>query len=188
MILRLLNVFNAQGMVGIATALALLTLLLVQKVETRHWRKQSGQYEQLYRDEQTASVQTVANYRAAADAARATDRAANDRVRAEQLAINERTSDDFETRLAATRLRAHRLQPGDREAATDPCNGGTTSVPALPAAACGPRQAANQGGFSPGDALIASEQAIQLDELIRWVERQHDVDVNAPVSERQTAR
>jgi hypothetical protein len=183
MILRLLNV---QGVVGIAAALALLTLLLVQKVETRHWRKQSGQYEQLYRDEQAAGAQTVANYRAAADAARAADRAANDRVRAEQLAINERTSDDFETRLAATRLRAQRLQSG--EAATDPCNSGTAPVPGLPAAACGPPQAASQGGFSPGDALIATEQAIQLDELIRWVERQHDINVNAPVPERQTTR
>src|SRR5258706_2974901 len=175
MILRLLNV---QGVVGIAAALGLLTMLLVQKVETRHWRKQSGQYEQLYRGEQAAGAQTVANYRAAADAARTADRAASNRVRAEQLAINERTSDDFETRLAATRLRAQRLQPGGGEAATDPCNGGTASVPRLPAAACGPPQAASQGGFSPVDALIATEQPIQLDELIRWVEQQHNIDVN----------
>jgi hypothetical protein len=185
MILRLLNV---QGMVGIAAALALLTLLLVQKVETHHWRKQSGQYEQLYRGEQAAGAQTVANYRAAADAARAADRAANDRVRAEQLAINERTSDDFETRLAATRLRAQRLLPGNTRTATDLRDCGTASVPGLPTAACGPPQAASQGGFSPGDALVATEQAIQLDELIRWVERQHDIDVNAPVPERQTTR
>jgi hypothetical protein len=188
MILRLLNVLNVQGVVGIAAALALLAMLLIQKVDTRHWRKQSEQYEQLYRGEQVAGAQTVANYRAAADAARATDRATNDRVRAEQLAINERTSDDFETRLAATRLRAQRLQSGDGKASTDPCNRGTASVPGLPAAACGPPQAASQGGFSPSDALIATEQAIQLDELIRWVEQQHNVDVDAPVPERRTTR
>jgi hypothetical protein len=177
MILRLLNV---QGMVGIAAALALLTLLLVQKFETRHWRKQSGQYEQLYRGEQAAGAQTVANYRTAADAARAVDRAANDRVRAEQLAINERTSNDFETRLAAARLRAQRLLPGNGKTTTDPCARGTASVPGLPVAACGPPQAAGQGGFSSGDALIATEQAIQLDELIRWVEHQHRVAPNTP--------
>jgi hypothetical protein len=176
MILRLLNV---QGIFGIAAALALLTLLPVQKFETRHWRKQSGQYEQLYRSEQAATAQTVANYRATAETARAADQAANDRARAEQYVINERTSDDLETRLAAARLRARRLQPGNREAATDSRDCGTASVPSLPTAACGSPQASGQGGFSSGDALIATEQAIQLDELIHWVDRQHAVDVNA---------
>ena len=38
MILRLLNV---QGAFGIAASLALLGLLLIQKGETRHWRKQA---------------------------------------------------------------------------------------------------------------------------------------------------
>jgi hypothetical protein len=175
MILRLLNV---QGMVGIAAAFALLTLLLIQKFETRHWRKQSEQYEQLYRSEQVADARTVANYRAATEAARAADRAANDRVRTEQLSINERTSNDLETRLAAARLRAQLLQPGDREAATDSSDCGTASVSDLPAAACGPPRAASQDRLPPGDSLIATEQAIQLDELIRWVEWQHAVDVN----------
>jgi len=68
MIPRLLNI---QGIAGIAAALALLSLLLAQKLETRHWRKQSGQYEQLYRAEQGASAQTVASYRAATEAAEA---------------------------------------------------------------------------------------------------------------------
>jgi hypothetical protein len=176
MIPRLLNV---QGIVGIAAALALLAMLVAQKLETRHWRKQSGQYEQLYRSEQAADAQTIANYRAAADTARAADRAANDRVRADQSAISERTSNDFETRLAAARLRAQRLYLGGGKTTTDPCAGGTAAVPRLPAATCGPSQASGQNGLPPGDALIATEQAIQLDELIRWVERQHEVDMNS---------
>ena len=73
MIPRLLNI---QGIAGIAAALALLAMLLVQKIETRHWRKQSGEFEQLYHAEQNAFVRTVADYRAAAAAARAADLAA----------------------------------------------------------------------------------------------------------------
>src|SRR5437868_6447805 len=175
MILRLLNI---QGIAGIAASLALLAMLLVQKSETRHWRKQSAQYEQLYRDDQAAFARSVANYRAAADAARAADLAAAERVRGEQQAISERTAHDYATRLAAARARAERLRRDPRPAAADPgCRGGAP-VPGLPASPCGPAQAAGQDGLSAGDALVATEQAIQLDELIRWVERQHAVDAN----------
>jgi hypothetical protein len=52
-------------------------------------------------------------------------------------------------------------------------------VPLLPAAPDGPAQAADQDRLSQSDALTATEQAIQLDELIKWVRRQHEVDPNA---------
>ena len=173
---RLLNV---QGIVGIAAALALLVLLLVARGETRRWRKQSAQYEQLYRGQQLALARTVAGYRAATDAARAADQANARRVTAEQNAINERIAHDYETRLAAARARAARLQLGARAAAGDPCAGRDAAVPGLPAARCGPAQAARENRLPAADALIATEQAIQLDELIRWVRRQHSIDVNA---------
>lgn len=186
MIPRLLNV---QGIAGIAAALALLSLLLVQKVETRHWRKQSGQYEQLYRGEQAASAQTVANYRAATEAARAADAAAAERVRAEQHAINERIADDYETRLAAARDRAQRLRIAAGSPATDPCGRGTSSVPGLPAAPCRPAQAAGHDRLpapvlGSDAALIATEQAVQLDELIHWVRAQAGVDPNRTAGQR----
>ena len=44
MILRFLN---WQGIAGIAASIALATLLVVQKIETGHWRKQSANFEQL---------------------------------------------------------------------------------------------------------------------------------------------
>ena len=47
MILRLLN---AQGIAGLAASLCLALLLVLQKGETRHWKKQSSQFEQLYRE------------------------------------------------------------------------------------------------------------------------------------------
>jgi hypothetical protein len=183
------RLLNLQGILGIAASLALLCMLLLQKVETRHWRKQSGQFEQMYRGEQAAFARTVANYRAAAEAARAADRAASERARAEQLAINERTSHDFATRLAAARARSVRLRIDAGTAATDSCDRASPPVPDLSASTCGPAQAAGQDrlpapALESDAALIATEQAIQLDELIQWNERQHSVDVNAPGPQR----
>ncbi len=175
--LRLLNV---QGIAGIAVSLALAVMLVIQKGETRHWRKQSGQYEQLYGEEQAALAGTVANYRAAADAARAADKAAAERTAAEQRAINERTLNDYEARLAnaRARARAQRLRV-DTEANAGVGAGRTTSVPGLPAATGRAAQGPRENGLSPEDALTATEQAIQLDELIKWVRAQHAVDPNS---------
>jgi hypothetical protein len=175
--LRLLNI---QGLAGLAAALALGVMLLVQKGETRHWRRQSGQFEQLYRAEQTAFARTVANYRAAAEAARTADRAAAERVRGEQRAVNERTAHDYEIRLAAARDRARRLQRAAAPAAADPCAGRTAPVPGLSPAPCAAAESAGADRLPPDDALVATEQAIQLDALIGWVRRQASIDPNAP--------
>jgi hypothetical protein len=51
--------------------------------------------------------------------------------------------------------------------------------PAYPLPPGRPRQAADQDGLSPQDRLIATEQAIQLDELIKWVEAQGRVQPNS---------
>jgi hypothetical protein len=45
-------------------------------------------------------------------------------------------------------------------------------VPGLSAAAGGASQSASEGEFSRSDRLIATEQAIQLDELIKWARAQ----------------
>ena len=176
---RLLNV---QGIAGIAVSLALGILLLFQKAETRHWKKQSASFEQLYRQDQAAFATTVANYRAAADQARAADRANAERVAADQRTINERTEHDFEARLAAARADAANIHSwglrASTQAASDPGAGRNAYVPGVPSAAGRPAQAAGQNRFSPEDALTATEQAIQLDELIKWVRRQATVDNN----------
>ena len=132
--MMLLRLLNPQGIAGIAVSLCLGLLLILQKGETRHWRKQSGQFEQLYRGEQAAFATTVANYRAAADAARAADKANAERVAAEQRAINERISNDFEARLAAARAAAHRLRGEADRAATHSGGRANAPVPGLPAA------------------------------------------------------
>jgi hypothetical protein len=179
MILRLLNV---QGIAGLAASLCLALLLVLQKGETRHWRKQSAEFEQLYRGEQAAFAGTVANYRAAAETARAADRAAAERVRSEQRAINERTTHDFQARLADVRTRAERLRSETGTAPADPRGGRAEPVPGLSASPGGSAQAAGQDRLPAADALVATEQAIQLDELIKWIRRQHAVDANAAPS------
>ena len=175
MILRLLN---WQGVAGIAASLAIALLLVIQKSETSHWKKQSASFELLYRQEQGAFATTVADYRAAADRARAADQANAERVAAEQAAINERTSNDFEVRLAAARADARRLQL-DAHAAADSGAGRGASLPVLSAPSGAAAQAAGEDRFPRSEALTATEQAIQLDELIKWVRRQHSVDPNA---------
>ena len=166
---------NLQGMIGIAAALLLATLSLVKAGEARHWRKQSGRFEQLYRAELVARAETVANYRAAAEAARKADHAHAGRVAAEQRAISERTEDDLQARLADARARARRLQLDARPAVAE--RGGRAA--AVPAAAPTPGaagRAAAQDRLSLSDRLIATEQAIQLDELIKWVGAQSRIE------------
>jgi hypothetical protein len=182
--MTLLRLFNPQGIAGLAASLCLVLLLVLQKGETRHWKKQSGQFEQLYRDEQIAFAGTVANYRAAAEQARLADKANVERVKAEQAAISERTSNDFEDRLAAARAAAanisfERLRTETRTAAADPGTRGAASVPGISAAAREPSETAREDRLSAADRLLATEQAIQLDELIKWIRAQAKVDNNA---------
>jgi hypothetical protein len=168
MIFKLLN---WQGIAGIGVSLALTVLLFVQRAETSHWRNQSTRFEKLYYEEKAAFTATVADTRAAAERARAADQANAARVAAEQRRINERTTDDFETRIAAARADAQRLRLEPR-AAADPGAGRDSSMSRVSPAAAGAAQTAGQDELPRSDALTATEQAIQLDELIKWVRAQ----------------
>ena len=138
------------------------------------------QFEQLNRAGEAALAGTVANYRTAADRARAADRAAAARVAAQHATINQRTADDYQARLAAARARADHLRRHSQAAAADPGARRSAPVPGLAAAPGKPAQTPAQAGLSQPDALTATEQAIQLDELIKWVRRQHQVTAIAP--------
>jgi hypothetical protein len=177
--MTILRLLNPQGIAGIAVSLCLGLLLVLQKGETRHWTKESGRFEQLYRNEQSAFATTVANTRAAAEAARAADLANAQRVVAEQRVINQRSQNAFESRLADARARAEQLRLETRNASADPGSRTAAPMPGLPAAAGSVDQATAEGRLSAEDALIATEQAIQLDELIKWVRAQAKVDNQA---------
>lgn len=117
------------------------------------------------------------------------------RVEGEQARITEEIADDYQARLAEARAKydrvAARLAPaagrvrpeGDR---ASPGGGAGAAVPGLSVAGSGAAEAAGQdrlpatGELTLEDALIATEQALQLDALISWVERQAAVDVNGP--------
>ena len=176
--MTILRLLNPQGVAGLAVVLCLAILLLVEKGETRHWKKQSSQFEQLYRGEQSAFATTVANYRAAAEAARAADLEAAQRTAAEQRAINQRSENALESRLADARARAERLRLEADAAAAHPGSGTGAPVPGLSSPAAGSAQRPGEDRLPPADALTATEQAIQLDELIKWVKEQATVDPN----------
>jgi hypothetical protein len=159
-------------------AVLLASLALVFIIHDRnHWKSEAGVRQQQLAQTKAAFDQTVAGYRAAAAQARASDAANAARVKTEQAAINERTADEYQTRIAAARADAQRLRH-DATAATDSGVGGRAPVPSLPAPASGAAQSAGEDGLPDIDKLIATEQAIQLDELIKWVRAQAAVDPN----------
>ena len=169
---------------GAALAAAAL-LWLVQSRD--HWRDTARSNQQLYLQEQAAHAATVANYRAAAEQARLEDAANLARVRADQAAISERTANDFESRIASARAAARRLREQAAATAADPGNGGSAPVPGIPIATGGVAQTAGEDGLPQSDRLLATEQAIQLDELIKWVRQQHAVRVDSMSGERPEA-
>lgn len=178
--MMLLRLINVQGMAGIAAAIVLAILLVAAKIDARHWHKQSAQYEQLYRGSEAAFAGTIANVRAAAAQAEAADRVFVGKIEASQQMINERSADALDNRLAAARARARRLRLEAGAAATAPGSGAAAAVPGLPARSPGTAQAAGENRLSEPDRLIATEQAIQLDELIKWVRLQEEVDPPGP--------
>ena len=180
--MSLLRLIGPQGIAGIVVAACLALLLIVQKVETRHWRKQSLRFEELARKSEAERARIVADFAAAAEAARAADRANAARVSAEQSAINRSSNHDFEARIARARADSLRLRQ-DPAAAADRGHAEAPPVPGLPAPARRADEAARQDRLPDPARLIATEQAIQLDELIRWVRAQAAVDPSGPPSE-----
>jgi hypothetical protein len=160
----------------VAIACALLVALLIH--DRNRWKATATLRQQQVVAEKAAHLATVSNYRAAAEQARAADLANLARTKADQAAINERTANEFESRIAAARARADRLRL-DARAETDPRGRRTAPVPGVSASAQGTAQAAGENRLSSTDALIATEQAIQLDELIKWVRQQHAVRLDS---------
>lgn len=160
---------------GLSLVAALALALLVH--DRNHWKRLAASRQQQLAETKAAFDQTVANYRAAADQARKADAANAARVKAEQAHINERTADDYQTRIAAARD-AYRRLLADAGSAADRGGGGAAPVPGVPAAARGPAETAAEDGLPADDRELATEQAIQLDELIKWVRAQAGVDPN----------
>ena len=162
------NATSIKLAVGIVCVLALALLLH----DRNRWKSTATLRQQQVVAERAAHSATVANYRAAAAQAREADAANAARVGREQARINERTADEFESRIAAARARAGGLRSEAAIAAADPGGRAAAPVPALPTTAGSAAEASREGRLPPADKLIATEQAIQLDELIEWVKAQ----------------
>lgn len=115
-------------------------------------------------------------YRAAMEQAQRLEQARLARVAAEQERINDRAQEDYDRRLAALRARYDSLRAQGRASAAGAAGG--EQVPALPYPAFGPDAAAGTDGLSLAERYECSATAIQLDELISWVEDQSKVKVN----------
>ena len=153
----------------------LLVALLVQ--DRNRWKAKTAHSAELLAAERGAHAATVAGYRAAAGRARMQDAANAVRVKAAQAAINQRSGHEYESRLAAARADAERLRRHQATAA-DPRFGRGQAVPGLSAATAGAHQGAGEDRLSDAERLIATEQAIQLDELIKWTKRQAEVETS----------
>jgi cell division septum initiation protein DivIVA len=157
----------------IATGLALAALgiaLLLAKADARHWKKRAGQ-------EQAAHAMTVANYKAAQTAAEARQSANLARVAQDQQRITDDAKNAYNRALADARAKYDRLRSqGNRSTP------GNAVLPTAGQGASGTAETPGQDGFL-ADALLATEQALQLDALITWVEAQSAVSTS-PVEPR----
>lgn len=158
---------------GLALA-GLSIALLLAKADARHWEKVAN-------NTQAAFDKTVADYRLASEKAQRIAEANAKRVLTEQQAITQETSSAYQVQLADVRARADALRVQLAKAAANPRGAGTGGASALPATAGGPDAAAAQDGlpaqdWSLEDRVIATEQALQLAALQRWVREQAAVD------------
>lgn len=163
-------------LLAMALAIAVVVQYFVGHRHAAKLEKQLGKCATALTDTRSAFDRTVANYRAAAATARAADAANKVRVEGEQKAISERTDHDYQVRIASARALADRLRRS--AAAADQGGSRAASVPGISPAASGASQPASEDRLPDSDKLTATEQAIQLDELIKWVVAQHAVDPN----------
>lgn len=128
--------------------------------------------------ERKAHQETIFNFKKAQADAEAVQAHNLARVAKASKEITNETLDDYNRRVADLRERYKRLlAQGNRSAPLD------AQMSTVSDTAATVNAAAQQDGLSASDALIASEQALQLDALITWVERQAKVENSPGVNE-----
>lgn len=136
--------------------------------------------------EQAAHLGTVNAFLAASKQAQKDAEANAQRVAREQETITDATVAEYRADLGDLRARFDRLRRARNPAAINSGSADPAGLPGVPAAAGRADAPAGQAGFpAPGDrqateltlddALIASEQALQLHALIDWVAAQSAV-------------
>jgi hypothetical protein len=151
-------------------SLGLAIVALFQHFELIHSRHEAAKWQQQLSAQKTALSQTIANYRTAADRAKAQDDAKNARTIQQQQSASQEVANEYEARIAAARREYQRLLA---TAKANPRSAAGTDMSSISASAGGTAETP-----SDGLSLTATEQAIQLDELIKWVRAQHAIDPN----------
>lgn len=159
----------AGAVLSLATRYPVQCALIASLVATAWLWRANGHLRDGIKVERAAHSQTVAGYKAASAEAKAIQDRNLTRVAKEQTAITERVSHDYQTRIAAARADADKLRQS-RNSLSDRSGG----VPATGEGPTGTLEAPGDG-FPLAKRLIAQEIAIQLDELITWVEAQSAV-------------
>ncbi|WP_454599133.1 hypothetical protein [Qipengyuania sp. SM2507] len=156
------------------------------------WIAKAYRFETERDDERSAHRKTRGDYRAAQLAAAKMEADRLERVVQQQEDITDAIEVDYHARLADARARAERLRQELRSRAGAARPGGAVSLSGVPGTASGSDASAGDhrlpagGSFRRGPAeqlerdLVATQQAIQLDALIDWVEQQATVDPNRP--------
>jgi hypothetical protein len=157
-------------------AALLAVLLLVCAVLAWSFHREAERTALELRAEAAAHRITVARVRIASAEAGRRDLQNLRRVEAQQQDISKGIVDAYETKLADARARAERLRLDAARAGRG--GGGGAAMPAAGAPAGRADAAPGQDGLPAADALIATEQALQLGALIEWVAAQAAVDVN----------
>lgn len=124
--------------------------------------------------EKLAHQGTVSNYRQQREIAAAQDKANAARVERDQERVTKEVSSDYQERIADLHARYDSLRSAAAE--TDSGGGRGTGVPGLPNPADGSDDASPEDGLPSEDALIATEQAMQLEALQDWVRAQQGVE------------
>lgn len=131
--------------------------------------------------ERSAHLGTVNAFLAASEQAQKDAEANAQRVAREQEIITDAKLAEYRADLGDLRARFDRLRRARDAAQGNPGRADAAGLPGLPAAAGGIDAPAGQarlpaaGGLTLEDALIASEQALQLQALIDWVAAQSAV-------------
>jgi hypothetical protein len=136
------------------------------------WRANNGLHDAI-KAERARYAETVANFKDAQAKAELAQKANLARVSIQQRTITDETLDDYNRRVADLRGRYQRLlAQGNRSAS------GGADLPAIPDTSGRINEAPVENGLPAADALTASEQALQLDALITWIERQAKVETS----------
>lgn len=124
---------------------------------------------------EAAYAQFQADVKAKTELARLQDAQNKARVERDQVQVSQEVSSEYQAKLADLRRRydALRLQ---RPAQANSSGSRGPAVPRVPDAASGADAGSGEAGLPLTDALIASEQALQLQALQDWVRGQTAVD------------